>query len=146
GGLRGEEAARVAVARDLGVAAHDAVVGGEGGDVVALGGGEFARQHIGADDGQAGAEAGQGVAVGGVADQGDAAAGVLAVHPDLADRVEEDVVEFGQVGEHAGSVPAHPGEGPLDDRALGGGVVARVVEFGRGEYVHLLCLGAAVDG
>ncbi|MCP2337433.1 hypothetical protein FHU30_002781 [Actinomadura rupiterrae] len=50
------------------------VVAGEGGAVVAVGGGEFAREAVGADQGQFGARAGgRGGAPGGVADEGDAA-------------------------------------------------------------------------
>ncbi len=82
------------------------LVAGERRAVVAGRGGQFAGQHVGADQGQAGALPGQRRgAVAGVAEQRHPAARP-AVHVDLADRVEVEVRRVPMASSSRGDLPA----------------------------------------
>src|SRR5690606_30648504 len=125
------------------------VVGGEarGGVPVA---GEGGGEPVGADEGEAGALAGEERGrVGGVAQQGGPAAGP-AGHADLADGVEEHVVRVVEGGEDLRDPPARVGE-DLGEEGLSGSLVAEHVagRLGPGEVeegVHLVAVADGVEG
>src|SRR5215218_10269219 len=85
--------------------AHAVLVGAQPCLVVAAGLGQFLRQDIGADHGDAGAAANSRAwRVAGVADQGDPALDP-AIHHDLADRVEVEVLSGVHLRQQPGNLP-----------------------------------------
>ncbi len=113
-------------------------------------GGQGTGQVVRADEGEAGALAGQERGcVRGVAQQRDPAAGP-AGHADLADRVEEHVVRVAEGGQDAGDLPAGVGEDVGDQVALGLLVPEQLARRGGlgevHEGVHLVVVLHGVEG
>src|ERR1035438_4342819 len=111
----------------------DLLVAGEGGVVIAIGCGQLTRENIGANQGQAGAQASERCrAVTGIADQRSPAAGP-AVQAHLADRVKEEVGRGAHGFEQPWDLPSHAGKTGGQDVHLPSGVAGVVVNGRRAE-------------